>query len=364
MDLQGSARPVAIFFIFVNILGFCGNITVIFIYSLRYKKNDFRCLVLALAVIDLISCCTTVPMETVSTWFLFDAPSKVLCKAKNFCVQFSATCAIYMIFITAVYKYRRICKPLGKQITQKSIALLCLFGCVFSLGLATPAAVFWDINNHRIQINNNTDVVRVCEVHKDFHGTKYPTIYRHCLSAYDVLILLTIIFYAFVTKATIAHFRRIRGKSKPSADGAKEESTISTGIQSDSQSTSDDHRYIERKQNTSKLTKTRDSLVVQATTQRSKLSNKQIRNVVIMLIIAGSFSLTFFVGLSFGYVFAIRDYRDFTSVEELIVMFVCYRFYFINYALNPVVYFILDRYYREEVLKCFSLLRRKVPLPC
>ena len=70
-----------------------------------------------------------------------------------------------------------------------------------------------------------------------------------------------------------------------------------------------------------------------------------------MVIIAGTFSVTFIMALTFGYAFAVRDYQDYHSLGEIILLFCCYRFYFINYALNPVVYFTLDRTFRREVFK-------------
>ena len=88
----------------------------------RYQKTRFRCLVLWLSIIDFTSCCSTVPMEAVSTWLWFSAPSRILCKAKNFCVQFTRQSAIYMLFVTAVYKYRQICHPFKNK--QCSVWLL------------------------------------------------------------------------------------------------------------------------------------------------------------------------------------------------------------------------------------------------
>ena len=91
----------------------------------------------------------------------------------------------------------------------------------------------------------------------------------------------------------------------------------------------------------------------------SHLTPAQIRKVIIMVIIAGTFSLTFIMALTFGYVFALRDYKDYSSISDIVLMFCCYRFYFINYALNPVVYFALDSYFRKEVMRIIFCSRNK-----
>ena len=215
-EFQATVTPVVVAFIIYNIIGVVGNILVIFVYGLRYPKNHFRCLVLALSFVDLTSCFTTVPMETVSTWYWFNAPSRVLCKAKNFSVQFTGLSAMYMLFVTALYKYRQICKPFKIQITQKLIIILCCIGIFASFSCAVPAAVIWDINNHTITVNNVSEFAMICEVHRDYHETLIPSMYRHLLSVYDIFLLATIVLYVFVAKTTFVHFRKMKSSHKPS----------------------------------------------------------------------------------------------------------------------------------------------------
>ena len=90
---------------------------------------------------------------------------------------------------------------------------------------------------------------------------------------------------------------------------------------------------------------------------QSTLSANQIRTVLIMVILAGTFSVTFLMGLSFGYVFALRKYEDYSSTGELVFLFACYRLYFLNYAMNPVVYFTLDKKFRKEVVHVYGTMK-------
>ena len=354
-EFHDNVIPVMLFFVILNVIGLLGNFLIIYIFSFCYEKNHFRRLVLSLSCIDMISCCTTVPMETVSTWFWFSAPSRGLCKLKNFCVQFSALSAIYMLFVTAVYKYLRICRPLGKQVTQKNIVVLLIIGLSVSLVLATPAAIIWDVNEEDVEINNVTETLRICEVFKDYSDTVYPIVYRNVLSVYDLFLLATIILYVFVAKTIIVYIRGKKKKAKTyqtekdsnisTAKDNNETETSLSGIENDSEKASNERNNANRQSKRSR---------------RFKLSSSQIRKAVIMVILAGTFSVAFIMGLSFGYVFAIRDYKDFASVEEIVQLFVCYKFYYSNYAFNWIVYLILDRMFRSEVFKLFRLSR----FPC
>ena len=361
---QEIILPVVVTFIVYDVVGFLGNVVVLFIYSCRYEKNRFRCLVLWLSIIDFTSCCSTVPMETVSTWLWFSAPSRILCKAKNFCVQFTGQSAIYMLFVTAVYKYRQICHPFKKQATQRVIIMSCTGGAILSFLLAIPAAYLWDINHYNFTSENFTEHVSICEVQFKYHDTIYPALYRHCLSAYSVFLLATVILYIFVAKATIRHFRRLKRRSilathdNPvfSIDLTKNDNehegheTVKDEVGNNGHTSKYSAPIYHNIDNSSTVKKTQHL----NQNARSQLTPSRIRKVAIMVVIAGSFSISFFMALGFGYVFAVRDYGDFSSINDLVVLFCCYRFYFINYSLNPLVYLALDGKFRKEVLRLFT----------
>ena len=372
-EFKSTVMPLLVFFIVCNIVGFLGNIAVIYIYSLKYPRNHHRLLVLVLSVVDLTACCTTVPIETVSTWHWFDYPSSSLCKARMFFIMFVGLSALYMLFVTAVYKYRRICKPYAKQVTRNMIVVLCVIGVVSALAFGIPAAVLFDVNYHTIEINNKTEPAQLCEVNRIFRGTQYPAVYRHCVAVYSVLLVATVVMYFFIAKKTLTHFRRKKQAPKAKQVDTETESSFSTLGEScqsaESQSTSavcskditlnpnDEMQSapstISDSSPTEGVSGTKQVLAVtsgNSAMAKSTLSISQIRTVLILVIIAGTFSMTFLMGLSFGYVFALRTYSDYSSLGELVFLFACYRLYFINFAMNPVVYFVLDRCFRKEVI--------------
>ena len=373
--------PTIIGFIICNVVGCLGNITVIYVYSLRYPRNHFRFLVLALSIVDFTSCCTTVPMETVSTWLWFDAPSSVLCKTKNFFIQFTGLSAIYMLFVMAFYKYRRICKPLRKQLTQRTLIIVCCLGFGNSLAFATPTIYFWDINSYNITYDNTTEISYVCEVQRSLLDTPFPRIYRHILSAYNICLFATIGLYINIAKTIIKHKRQMEKrqngevivldtlsptKRSKHADVADFDCNNVTGLDlrpatKTSPSTSENQNKADIEQLKVSLSETVKRCKVSPTrpitavaSSSSQITSVLIRKVVIMVILSGTFAVTFLLGQVFGYTFAIRGFKDFGSLYELRLLFTFDRLYFLNYAINPVVYFALDRHFRTET---FALVR-------
>ena len=363
-DFHEVNVPIA-FFIGCNFFGFLGNVLVLFIYGFHYPKTRFRTVVLALSIVDFTSCCTTVPLETVSTWYWFDAPSRGICKAKNFFVQFIGLSAMYMLFVAAVYKYRQICKPFARQVSQKIIIIVSLCGIFFSCLCAVPAAILWDINNHTVTIDNRTGFARICEVHEDYHGTQYPVIYRHLLSIYNIFLLTTIVLYVFVLRKTCIHYQKMTKKSRahPTCSLSSSKGTTTALVYDNTDH--DLHDNTARSGNDTQAINladagtTHERLAICRTDTGTETHTRpiQIKKVLIMVIIAGIFSVTFIMALTFGYIFALRDYQDYSSLGEMVMFFGCYRFYFINYALNPIVYFSLDTQFRKNVIKQLGKIR-------
>ena len=383
-EFHSVITAVLIGFLACDVVGCIGNITVIYIYSLRYPKNLFRFLVLALGIVDLTSCCTTVPMEIVSTWLWFDAPSNILCKAKNFCIQFTALSAMYMLFVMAVYKYRLICKPFGTQLTQRKIMFICGIGIVNSLVFATPSAYFWDVNTYTYTVGNETEISFICEVQGTYLETPYPRIYRHILSLYDVFLFTTIVLYILVAKTIIIYIRRKEVmKSGPvvisnpefsnkviKIDNAEEdELTNDTELDFNSAIEASPSRLKTQNKTDIEQSKPSPSLnikqctpptssVTAVSSSSSQLTPVQIRKVIIMVILSGTFAFTFLLGQIFGYTFAVRGFEDYDSLEELRLLYTFDRLYFVNYAINPIVYFALDKNFRKEVTNLFRCLRK------
>ena len=360
-EYQSHVIVVVVLFVFYDIIGIIGNSCVLFIYGTRYPKNRFRLLVLALSVVDFTSCCTTVPLETVSTYLHFDPPSRGLCKAKNFFVQLTGLSAMYMLFVTSVYKFRMICQPDKRQLTSRCIIILCCIGIIASLGCAVPAGILWDINNHTLTFDNKTDYARICEVHEQYRDTLWPQIYRHVLSGYNIFLLATIVLYFFVAKKTIAHYRMMKKYRKTvayerlalawktsnfSSDTSRITATSDSSSEGNGTNTDKKPTMVKLCNSASNAT-TSDPTGTLQSQQRAI----DIRKVLILAIIAGTFSFTFIMALTFGYVFALRDLQDYKSVGEYIMLFSFYRFYFINYCMNPVVYLIFDRKFRVEMKK-------------
>lgn len=162
-EMQDAVLWVTVYVGIEAVLGFFGNLLVIYVFFFRYQVCNFRYFVLCLALIDFVSCVTTVPGEIITQTYWYIYPSRYLCKAKSFFNVFTISAEAFCLFTIAVDRYLKVCHPFGKQITPLSAKVLCCVIYLAATFLAIPTAVFWgSFTTHKLYMDRNITVT-VCE---------------------------------------------------------------------------------------------------------------------------------------------------------------------------------------------------------
>lgn len=110
-DMTQTVMPVTVFVGLQTVLGFFGNLIVMYVFLFRYRHCSFRYFVTCLAGIDFISSLTTLPGEIVLQNFWYTFPSNILCKTKAFFDMCRVTAEALCLLTIAVDRYRKVCKP-------------------------------------------------------------------------------------------------------------------------------------------------------------------------------------------------------------------------------------------------------------
>ncbi|KAL3887995.1 hypothetical protein ACJMK2_000384 [Sinanodonta woodiana] len=143
-------------FIFIGLLmftGFIGNAFVCYFYGCKAKENPTSCFIVGLAVLDLLNCTITMPMEIVDIRFFYMFPNATVCKVlRTAAVIFTMSSAFILIAI-ATERYRRICHPFEKQITVFQAKLVCVVSTVISIAISWPALLFFSVVPVDVPIN-------------------------------------------------------------------------------------------------------------------------------------------------------------------------------------------------------------------
>ena len=178
-DFFKNVLPVTIFIGAEAVVGFLGNILILYVYSKWYVKCNFRYFVLFLSLYDLTSCLTTLPGEIYSQCHWYEYNYDWLCKVKSYFNVFTAWGSAYTLLLLAFDRYRKICRPLAWQI-QSSFALkLCVCGVILASFVSIPITILWGKQTYTVPELNIT--VSICEKSGDYEDESTPFIYVACV---------------------------------------------------------------------------------------------------------------------------------------------------------------------------------------
>lgn len=147
--------PVVIFILILMIIGVFGNLHVLYIYYRKFNVSTYRIFVLSLAAIDIISCCVSMPFEIADELNPYIFKAEIACKIFRFLNTCLAMATSLMLVVIASERYRRICKPYGNQMTEKTITILANWCCLLRDMCFTSGALRIRTENYRYSGGDN-----------------------------------------------------------------------------------------------------------------------------------------------------------------------------------------------------------------
>lgn len=173
--------PVSIFVGIESLVGFFGNILIIYVYGKFYTNTNFRCFVLCLAIYDLTSCLTTLPGEvyTQMNWYTFKYDW--LCKLKSYFNVFTAWGSAFTLLLLSFDRCRKTTWPLAKQIRPSLAFKLCVSGIILSAIVSIPVTILWGRQFDTIETNNVSMDISICEKSDAYADQIYPFLYINCV---------------------------------------------------------------------------------------------------------------------------------------------------------------------------------------
>lgn len=406
-EMRSVIMPVTVFVGIQTIIAFLGNITIIYVFLMRYHMCNFRYFVLCLAFIDITSSLTAMPGEIVSQlfWYIYRLP--LICKIKSFFNMFTVCGEALCLLIISFERFLKVCRPLGRQIKPRTSIWLCLGIILISIILAIPVPILWGTRVERIPYKNVSLECVVCEINSDYVNSRKPFQYATSINVFIVLCLVFMFaFYILVAKRLILDMQRLRLEENvtlPSKIDTKPKITNIDTIQSSSThgsscedfqtkpvaSFSTDGKYSTISKymyasssdsrptpSNGQFSDTADDSSVKVTTDL--ISNKDCLNAMEHKRVVGTSrerlrrKTCMMLVLSVVFIVTISTYLALLSGitngkltklsnKEMTIYFFFFRLYFINHCINIFVYGLLDPHFRfilqnlkRTILKCCS----------
>ena len=187
--------PAIIYTAVLMMVGTPGNIIVIFIYHFKWRRCTSRMFIIYLAVLDLINCISTLPMEIYIMRYSVMLDIPVVCKLSR-CLTYTMNSASALILVgIAVDRFKRICKPYTQAISIVNSKHICISSVFISVCITWPALVLYGTRKIHVGEIAGTS----CLIENRYDSTPFPNIYFTFMGSMTVVIFTTLsVLYYFV----------------------------------------------------------------------------------------------------------------------------------------------------------------------
>ncbi|KAH3752715.1 hypothetical protein DPMN_187341 [Dreissena polymorpha] len=202
--------PATIFVSVVIVLGVLGNSMSLAFYGWKVAKTSTNFFICALSAVDLITCFVLLG-EVIELCYVVNFPSVFLCKSLYFLNQWLVVTSGMMLFLVAMDRFRKICRPLKWQFTERTCRLA--FGVFVAYGLALSFRNLWTVNviAARIPDDELNQTVNVSHCTLDFQNYNVAVQFFHFLDLCSFVVIIggSSVLYGFIVREIIMSRKRV-----------------------------------------------------------------------------------------------------------------------------------------------------------
>ena len=360
--------------------GIIGNIHVLLIYTFRMKQSNHRIFILCLAILDSIMCMIGMPFVIINFRKPYIFYDSAICKILTFYNFFICLASACVLVVISVDRYRKICLPIGKQMTHTVAKVTCLAALGVSLLFAWPSIILYDSTPIATQNPNITGYE--CNVRAEMQVTLYPVYFHAILLIVAVCsFIVLVVLYGLIGRVIWNH-RTFKNKmddintestniKMTDIPGLQAEANFHSGstdsdepCNSKGETTTSTDKKPEENNSQDRIIRNRsESISVSKRRKRSSIQRSlskfdKTKRTTIML-----FWITVVFFISYVPYFVLRissfiytDWYPSMSYSAKVIYNTVLWCVFVNNMANSIIYGFCDRRFRKEVTKGYSVL--------
>lgn len=361
--IMTDSITIIVLMIILIVTGVPGNSLVIIVYTKQKKKTTAVLFILYLAYVDLITLISVHPYVIYKLYNSTNQEWTYFCKFFEFGIHAGLCVSTAILLMVSIDRFIAICFPLKYfryQNFAKHILITC---CIVGVVISTPLLLFYGKREIVVEINNTLLHGYVCDVTSHYRQSLlYKLFAAGLFCCFVAMCTCLVVLYTCVARKAYIARRKINPvkiiASTTSMDDMKPQSTITntTAIISiiDVETISTENNLNFQKfpfSSKVKDVKRKGELTVAKQTLPDKLKAAKILSLVTAVFILSW--LPFFV-IRINNVMVGEEQNDTKShFENVSQSFFCHLFY-INNAINPLIYAILHKHFRHACLKMFK----------
>lgn len=201
--------PAVVYLVLLMVVGTVGNVSVIYIFSVKLKTTPQTFLFVWLAVFDVISCVIGMPSEIADIRLYFFFENALACKLLRFVETIPPVSSANLLVVIAVDRYRRVCKPLNDQMEMVHAKIGVALSAFVAFVIAGPS---FSLYGNRIVTTSVPGLHGCdCSVQDKYQGRMYPLLYELAFgAAFVVYTTVLVVIYSRIWLETRRHRQYIR----------------------------------------------------------------------------------------------------------------------------------------------------------
>ncbi|XP_045189933.2 cholecystokinin receptor type A-like [Mercenaria mercenaria] len=210
--------PLIVFMAVVCVMGIIGNILTIIFYASSSRRSTSTIQIACLATVDLMVCVMIIP-NIIEMAVNVKYNISFLCKLTHFFGLWTIASSCFILWVIALDRYRKICKPFAKQMTVKTTEYAVTAIVIGSFVLSVRNFVNFTAIDVNVAVSNSNETVkgRFCTT-RDDAGYKISVTVFYAIDFLFVLVCLgTILITYSCIICTLLRLKRTKKRSKQQA---------------------------------------------------------------------------------------------------------------------------------------------------
>ncbi len=184
-------------------VGILGNTLVFCIQHFKCKPTTFSFFVKVLAVLDLMSCVVTMPIDVVVKTVpdLTKINMLAACRTSHYFAYATSMSSGTVLLLISVERYRKICQPLGSAIEPRLARILCAIAITIALSVSSLTTMVTGPQDIQLYWNSRLINLTVCRTEEKLKSSPSAIALNVSLcAAFSLILIFLIIFYTMICK--------------------------------------------------------------------------------------------------------------------------------------------------------------------
>ena len=347
-------------------IGVPGNLIAVLVYLLKMKRSTAGYFIITLAISDLINAVFSLPIEIslIINFWSFDIAW--LCKMSRCLTAAMNNTSSFILVAIAFERFRSICLPLRPRISKTCAKWTCVVVSSTAVCSAIPMVFGYGTFTYKVTLGNVVALAKTCLIDDSVVNTSYPiALLIYFFIGHVLVFLILTLLYIFIARNLCkksSSFNKDRSCINQSASKQLSSSSGSlTSTFNDRESSSKrPTRNLEvriSKQTLLHSISSQSNLKIQTARKHGGQAYRTKRLTCMLFLVTSVFEISF---IPYLVIVSIRsrhpDYYASLSTPGKMAYQLLLRSYFINCAVNPIIYCFYNQNFRHGVKRLLKLV--------